>query len=209
MLNTKAFAATIKKLRSEKGLSQPQLAELMVVSRSTISMWELGTRLPDVGMLDRLARCLGVDLKVLLDPILDNSEETIDIIVVEDVPALLQDNVGMIQEVIPSAHIRSFERGADALSYAQNNNIDNDISVAFLDIELDENMNGLELARHLKDINPYIDIIFVTNHAEYLEQAIYDHCSGYVIKPLTRDRIRHEMANLRFSKYKLGSQLSE
>lgn len=90
MLNTSAFACTIKKLRTDKGLSQPQLAELMVVSRSTISMWELGKRLPDIGMLDRLAQCLGVDIQILLDAILDRSDNELNIIVVEDVPALLK-----------------------------------------------------------------------------------------------------------------------
>lgn len=192
MLNTKEFARTLKKLRSEKGLSQPQLAELMVVSRSTISMWELGQRLPDVGMLDRLAGCLGVDIQILLDAILDKSDASLNIIVVEDVPALLKASVSMIHDVVPSAIVNGFESGIDALSYDKIKTV----TIAFLDIELDDNMNGLELARRLKQLNPYIEIIFLTNYTDYFEQATYDHCSGYILKPLTRERIRHELENL-------------
>ena len=31
-----------------------------------------------------------------------------------------------------------------------------------------------------------------------MTQAIYDHCSGYILKPLNRARVRHELANLRY-----------
>ncbi len=196
MLNTKEFASTVKKLRSKKGLSQPQLAEMMVVSRSTISMWELGKRLPDVGMLDRLAQCLGVDIQVLLDAILDKSQDFLNIIVVEDLPALLQANIDLVKEEMPTANVMGFESGESALEFAEQNNI----SLAFLDIEIDDSMDGLELARQLRKENPYIDIIFLTNYTEYLEQATYDHCSGYILKPLTRDRIHHELTNLHYLK---------
>ena len=37
------------------GMTQQQLADMMVVSRSAVSMWELGTRLPDVSMILQLA----------------------------------------------------------------------------------------------------------------------------------------------------------
>ena len=80
-LNTKKFAVALKNLRREKGLSQLELAEYMMVSRSTISMWELGSRLPDVEMLDHLADCLNVDIQYFLDAILDKikQEPVIDI----------------------------------------------------------------------------------------------------------------------------------
>ena len=44
-------------------------------------MWELGSRLPDVEMLDHLADCLNVDIQYFLDAILDKNkpEPVIDI----------------------------------------------------------------------------------------------------------------------------------
>ena len=49
------FADTLKFLRTKKGLSQNQLANLMFVNKATISKWESGTRLPDAAMITRLA----------------------------------------------------------------------------------------------------------------------------------------------------------
>ena len=188
------FARALKDLRMKKNLSQQQLAEQMLVSRSAESMWELGTRLPDINMIDRLAACLDVESRILLDAIRGEPNETVNIIVVEDVPTLLQCSVDMIQNVVPGASIAGFESGAEALSYAHPNRV----SIAFLDIEIDEELNGLELARKLLEIHPHTNIIYLTNYAEYMKQAIYEHCSGYILKPLSRERVRHELTNLRF-----------
>ena len=188
------FARALKDLRMKKNLSQQQLAEQMLVSRSAVSMWELGTRLPDINMIDRLAACLDVESRILLDAIRGEPNETVNIIVVEDVPTLLQCSVDMIQNVVPGASIAGFESGAEALSYAHPNRV----SIAFLDIEIDEELNGLELARKLLEIHPHTNIIYLTNYAEYMKQAIYEHCSGYILKPLSRERVRHELTNLRF-----------
>ena len=40
------FSDTLKKLRTEKGISQQALAEKMYVTRSTVARWESGSRLP-------------------------------------------------------------------------------------------------------------------------------------------------------------------
>ena len=54
------FSDTLKKLRHKKGLSQLELADKMYVTRSTVSRWESGNRLPDAVMLYRLSEVLGV-----------------------------------------------------------------------------------------------------------------------------------------------------
>ena len=54
------------------------------------------------------------------------------------------------------------------------------------------------LGRELTALDAHTNIIFLTSHTEYLETAAYDHCSGYIMKPLKPERIRHEIANLRF-----------
>lgn len=41
------FSETLKKLRKEKGLTQVQLAKLLKISKSSISMYENGNREPD------------------------------------------------------------------------------------------------------------------------------------------------------------------
>ncbi len=57
---------TIKKLRTEQGLSQDELAERVHVVRQTISKWERGTSVPDADSLVALARALGVSAAELL-----------------------------------------------------------------------------------------------------------------------------------------------
>ena len=129
----------------------------------------------------------------LLD-IFQESEDETNIIIVEDVPLLLRGTIRMLQEELPGVSITGFSSGKEALQFAQHHSV----SVAFLDIELDDHMDGLRLAGELTAINSQTNIIFLTSHAEYLQQAVYDHCSGYILKPLSRERIRHELNNLRF-----------
>lgn len=57
---------TIKELREKKRYTQKQLAELLNVSDKTISKWETGKGLPDVGIIAELAATLGISLTELL-----------------------------------------------------------------------------------------------------------------------------------------------
>ena len=62
----KQFAETLRKLRTERGLSQIQLGKQMFVDNSTVARWENGSRLPDATMITRLAGVLDVDIGMLL-----------------------------------------------------------------------------------------------------------------------------------------------
>lgn len=57
---------TIKTLREQKGFTQKQLAELLLISDKTISKWETGKGLPDISMLEDLAKVLGISIVELL-----------------------------------------------------------------------------------------------------------------------------------------------
>lgn len=56
----------IKEERLNKGLSQPELAKIMNVSKQTISNWENGNRMPDVLTLKKLADFFNVSTDYLL-----------------------------------------------------------------------------------------------------------------------------------------------
>lgn len=187
------FGNLIKRLRLERNLSQQQLADQLVFSRGAVSMWESGKRLPDVSTLSRLADCLGVDSHILLDS-MQEQDTFISIIVVEDVPTLLRGYVKMVQDQLPDAVIAGFDNGTEALEYAWSN----EVQIAFLDIELDDNINGIELAKHLKELNSRINIVFLTSFGEYVQDAFDLYSSGYVRKPVTPEMIRRQIANLRF-----------
>lgn len=57
----------LKELRREKGLSQEQFAEIMSVSNRTVSRWETGRNMPDLGILVEIAKYYDVDLREILD----------------------------------------------------------------------------------------------------------------------------------------------
>ena len=57
----------LKKLRNEKGLTQEQIAEKFNVSRRTVTRWETGANMPDLGILVEVADFYDVDLRELFD----------------------------------------------------------------------------------------------------------------------------------------------
>lgn len=58
--------AFIRQRRTERGLSQQQLASELHVTREAVSKWENGRGLPDVSLLRPLAQALGVSVSELL-----------------------------------------------------------------------------------------------------------------------------------------------
>ena len=56
----------IKQLRTDKGITQEQLAEAMNVSCAAVSKWERGETYPDITMLQPLAYYFGVTLDTLM-----------------------------------------------------------------------------------------------------------------------------------------------
>ena len=57
----------LKELRKAKGLTQEQLAEKLNVSSRTVSRWETGSNMPDIGMLVEIADFYDVSIDFLLD----------------------------------------------------------------------------------------------------------------------------------------------
>ena len=81
---------------------------------------------------------------------------------------------------------------------AYEENINNHIDIAFLDIEMPL-INGFQLARKLKKINPTINLIFVTAYNNYALDAFSLHASGYILKPVNENKIRIEIEGLRYN----------
>ena len=55
----------IKKYRTEKGITQEQLGQLVGVTTQAVSKWERGMSCPDIAIIDELADVLGVDINEL------------------------------------------------------------------------------------------------------------------------------------------------
>ena len=65
-MNEKSVGERIARLRSEKGMTQVELAEKLGVSDKAVSKWELGGCYPDVTMLPLLADTFGVSVDFLM-----------------------------------------------------------------------------------------------------------------------------------------------
>lgn len=61
-MNSYVTGAMIKKLREAKGLTQEELARELHVSGKAVSKWETGQGLPDISLLEPLAKALGISV---------------------------------------------------------------------------------------------------------------------------------------------------
>ena len=66
-MNTYVTGTTIKQLRESRHLTQAELAEKIGVSCKTVSKWETAKGLPDISLLQPLARALGISVIELMN----------------------------------------------------------------------------------------------------------------------------------------------
>jgi two-component SAPR family response regulator len=89
--------------------------------------------------------------------------------------------------------IHSFGDPLEAAEEAKKNAFD----IAFLDISL-PSINGVALAKKIKETNPSTNIIFVTAYDEYAMDALNLHASGYILKPVNANKVKAELNDLRY-----------
>ena len=115
------------------------------------------------------------------------------ILLVDDEKLQLIRLLNTVKKVLPDSEIFSYTNPVLACKENENNLID----IAFLDIEMPE-INGIELAKKLKKINPKINVIFVTAYDNYALDAYKLHASGYVTKPVNEKKVKDELEGLRY-----------
>lgn len=94
----------------------------------------------------------------------------------------------------PGSEIRSFTRVHEALAALTEQGFRPD--AAFLDVEM-PGLSGIELAKRIRELSPATKIIFVTGHSQYAVDAYALHARGYLMKPVTAERIEEELRELR------------
>ena len=114
------------------------------------------------------------------------------ILAVDDERLALQLLTETVHNVLPNAEIFSCGKVHEVMDCVKENTFE----IAFLDIRM-RAITGLELARRLKGIQPKINIIFVTGYNEYTGEAMQLHASGYIEKPVTEEKVRREVDDLR------------
>ena len=186
------FADILKKLRTEKELTQQELADKINISRSAVARWENGSRLPDAAILLRLSGILGVDVNMLLTAAAQ-SDERPNVIIVDDIKPIVLGALPVLEEVMPYAAVTGFTRLADAIEYAKANRV----ALAFLDIELGS-VSGLDLCRTLLEINPRTNVVYLTAYSDYAFDAWNTDAVGFLLKPITPDGVREQLKKMRY-----------
>ena len=143
-------------------------------------------------MISRLAQCLDVDVNTLLS-VAAQSDETPNVILVDDRKIILAGGLSVLEQVMPGATVIGFTKPSEALEYARANRV----ALAFLDIDLGKT-NGLDLCRALLDINPRTNVVYLTAYSGYSLQAWDTGASGFMLKPITPEGVQAQLKNLRY-----------
>ena len=84
--------------------------------------------------------------------------------------------------------LETFNSSKDALEWVKTHQVD----AAFLDIEMPV-INGMELARLMKELDENIKIVFVTAYEQYALEAFGVGAIGYLLKPYSSEDIEREL----------------
>ncbi len=124
------------------------------------------------------------------------------VIAVDDKPVPRRALVSAIREADPDAEIVACASGDEVLALADLEGFD----VAFVDIDM-PGMSGVQLARELKGLHPKLNIVFATGYGEYMADAFELHSSGYLMKPVTPEKVKAELDNLRYPPHRVDDGL--
>ena len=120
---------------------------------------------------------------------------------IDDEELALEGLAGAIKRVAPEEQVFGTTDVREALRIAEQLTPD----VVFLDIEMQE-INGIEAAKRFQVINPAINIIFTTGYSQYAPDAFLLRASGYILKPVTTEKVRKELENLRIKAAPAGKK---
>ena len=118
------------------------------------------------------------------------------IVCVDDYSIALNGLTRSIRSILPDARIVTFMSVDDALDFVKDNGCD----VLITEIEMG-GIGGLLLARSVQQVNPKVNIIFLTvcDAKEHAREVFNIRPSGYLVKPATKEQIAYELNNLRYA----------
>lgn len=117
------------------------------------------------------------------------------IVCVDNTPIMLQSLKEDADRAYPNANVQAFLTAEPALAYAEKFGCD----VLLCEIN-PPRLEGLFLAEKVKNINPRVNIIFVTvcSESEHAKAVMRLKPSGYLTKEATSAQLLEELRNLRY-----------
>lgn len=110
------------------------------------------------------------------------------VVCVDDEKQSLQHLVSLCRNIPEIAAVKSFGKCGEALAWIESHPCD----LILLEISMPE-MDGITLARKIREIRPDTDIVFVTAHSEYAIDTWSIHPSGFIVKPVTQKTLQEEV----------------
>ena len=120
-----------------------------------------------------------------------------NVLCVDRSPLGLMDLKRKTHAACPGAVIHAVRDPERALVLAEKEGCD----VLLTEIDLGrKRREGLDFARRMQEINPKVNIIFITGYseAEYARDIIQMRASGFVQKPFPKQRLAEEFSHLRY-----------
>lgn len=114
-------------------------------------------------------------------------------IIVDDKSAVVSMLQRILKRVDPAGTHTGYTDVRAALQDAAHIRID----AAFLDIEM-PGTDGITLAKQLQQMQPLMNIIFITGHLEYMPEAFALYASDYIMKPVTEQAVVRALSHLRY-----------
>lgn len=126
------------------------------------------------------------------------------VIVDDEFPA--REELKYFVEKFPGVELlQEFGDSLDAFDYLQEHAAE--VDTLFLDIDMPE-LNGLNLGKVIRKLNPGMKIVFVTAYREYAVDAFEIQAFDYLLKPYSESRIEKLLSRLSVEKKQVSNKIS-
>jgi two-component SAPR family response regulator len=110
------------------------------------------------------------------------------VVCLDDEKIILQDMIMNCKKVEKIDEVVGFNNFNALVEYLKNNTCD----VIFSDINMPD-VNGIDIAKYLRENHPEINVVFTTGYTEYTNQAIRANAKGYLLKPVSKEMIEEQI----------------
>ena len=107
----------------------------------------------------------------------------------------------MLGAMEPDANLLCFGSSLPALAAARQHEID----IAVIDTALPE-LSGIDFGRYLQELYPSVNLIYLSSDRELGFEALRQHASGILPKPIVETELRRELDELRYPPSQKGSK---
>lgn len=113
------------------------------------------------------------------------------VIIVDDEPNMIFTMSRLLSHFKNVEIVATFEKTDGILEFIHTN----EVNLAFLDIEIGMS-SGIELAKHIRNIQDKLEIVFTTSHSSYAIEAFNVYALDYMVKPVTKKRLEQTLKRI-------------